>query len=109
VGLLVGAAATTGWHAPLRADSERASVSSSAASPATPWWRVRTGCPARTSAGLIGRRAGSLPGFRFSPALIGAGGRGLVWTRESLDAYLADPERFIPGHRDGAARAARGG
>jgi cytochrome c len=37
------------------------------------------------------------PGFRFSPALIEAGARGLVWTRASLDAYLADPERFLPG------------
>jgi cytochrome c len=45
---------------------------------------------------VIGRRAGSLPGFRFSPALVEAGGRGLVWTRDSLDAYLADPERFHP-------------
>jgi cytochrome c len=47
---------------------------------------------------VVGRRAGSWPGFRFSPALIEAGqARGLVWTREALDAYLTDPERFIPG------------
>ena len=47
--------------------------------------------------GVIGRRAGTLPGFRFSPALIEAGTGGLVWTRATLDAYLADPERFLPG------------
>jgi len=47
--------------------------------------------------GVVGRRAGTQPGFRFSPALIEAGGRGLVWTRPSLDAYLTDPERFLPG------------
>jgi cytochrome c2 len=47
--------------------------------------------------GVVGRRAGTQPGFRFSPALIQAGERGLVWTRATLDAYLADPERFLPG------------
>jgi cytochrome c2 len=47
--------------------------------------------------GVVGRRAGTLPGFRFSPALIEAGAGGLVWTRATLDAYLADPERFLPG------------
>ena len=47
--------------------------------------------------GVVGRRAGTQPGFRFSPALIEAGARGLVWTRATLDAYLADPEGFLPG------------
>jgi cytochrome c2 len=47
--------------------------------------------------GVVGRRAGTEPGFRFSPALIEAGARGLLWTRASLDAYLTDPERFLPG------------
>lgn len=47
--------------------------------------------------GVIGRRAGTLPGFRFSPALIEQGARGLVWTRATLDAYLADPAGFLPG------------
>jgi cytochrome c len=48
--------------------------------------------------GVIGRRAGSLPGFEFSPAMVEAGaGRGLVWTRAMLDAFLADPERVVPG------------
>ena len=47
--------------------------------------------------GVVGRRAGTQPGFRFSPALIEAGARGLVWTRATLDAYLADAERFLPG------------
>ena len=47
--------------------------------------------------GVIGRRAGTLPGFRFSPAMLDAGARGLVWTRQTLDDYLADPERALPG------------
>jgi cytochrome c len=47
--------------------------------------------------GVLGRRAGTLPGFRFSPAMTLAGTHGLVWTRASLDAYLADPEAYVPG------------
>ena len=47
--------------------------------------------------GVLDRRAGTRPGFRFSPAMIEAGARGLLWTRATLDAYLADPERFLPG------------
>jgi cytochrome c len=46
--------------------------------------------------GVIGRRAGTLPGFRFTPAMVEAGARGLVWTRQALDDYLADPERAVP-------------
>ncbi|HKW92106.1 MAG TPA: c-type cytochrome [Methylomirabilota bacterium] len=52
---------------------------------------------------VVGRRAGTWPGFRFSPALSEAGKtRGLVWTREALEAYLADPERFVPGTEMGS-------
>jgi cytochrome c len=48
--------------------------------------------------GVLGRRAGTLPGFRFSSAMIDAGAaRGLVWTRATLDAFLADPHSVVPG------------
>jgi cytochrome c len=47
--------------------------------------------------GVLGRRAGTLPGFRFSPAMVEAGARGLVWTRPTLDAYIADPQVYLPG------------
>jgi cytochrome c len=47
---------------------------------------------------VLGRRAGALPGFEFSPAMRAAGAaRGLVWTRATLDAYLADPQAVVPG------------
>ncbi|HEX8057750.1 MAG TPA: cytochrome c family protein [Novosphingobium sp.] len=45
---------------------------------------------------LAGRRAGSLPGFRYSPAMAGSG---KVWNDASLDAYLAAPARNVPGNR----------
>ena len=48
--------------------------------------------------GVLGRRAGTAPGFEFSPAMIKAGAaRGLVWTRAALDAFLADPQGMLPG------------
>jgi cytochrome c2 len=47
---------------------------------------------------LLGRRAGTLPGFEFSPAMVEAGRvRGLTWTRATLDAFLADPQAIVPG------------
>ena len=48
-------------------------------------------------AGVWEREAGSLPDFRrFSPALKSSG---VVWDETTLDAWLADPEAFIPGNR----------
>lgn len=47
--------------------------------------------------GVLGRRAGTLPGFRFSPPMTLAGIRGLVWTRAMLDAFLRDPLEVVPG------------
>ena len=47
-------------------------------------------------AGIWGRKAGSAPGFaRFSPALRRSG---IVWGESSLDAWLADPEKAVPGN-----------
>jgi cytochrome c len=47
---------------------------------------------------LLGRRAGSRSGFEFSPAMVEAGAaRGLVWTRGTLERFLAEPEGVVPG------------
>jgi len=66
-----------------------------------------------TLAGVIGRRAGTLAGFTYSPAMKKAGAEGLVWTEETLDRYLADPLAMLPdttmsspGLRDPAERRA---
>lgn len=46
-------------------------------------------------AGIVGRRAGSVEGFgRYSEALKESG---VVWDRETLDAWLADPRALVPG------------
>lgn len=44
--------------------------------------------------GVFGRRAGGAAGFDYSPALRSSR---LVWNERSLDDWLADPERTIPG------------
>ena len=44
--------------------------------------------------GLIGRPAGSVPGFAYSPAMKRSG---IVWTARSLDRFLAAPMQAMPG------------
>ena len=46
--------------------------------------------------GLIGRKAGAAAGFDYSPALRASR---IVWSAKTLDAWLASPERLIPGQR----------
>ncbi len=57
-----------------------------------------------TLRGIFGRRAGTLNGFDYSPALREAGGHGLVWTDETLDRFLEDPDEVVPGVRMGGVR-----
>jgi cytochrome c oxidase assembly protein subunit 11 len=44
--------------------------------------------------GVFGRRAGSVSGYDYSPALRNAG---LTWSADNLSRWLADPQKFIPG------------
>lgn len=44
--------------------------------------------------GMFGRRAGSLPDYRYSDAMKQSG---LIWTEQTLDAYLAATQDFMPG------------
>ncbi len=47
-------------------------------------------------ANLFGRKAGAVPGFlRYSDALKRSG---VVWDEKTLDGWLKDPEKFIPGN-----------
>ena len=45
-------------------------------------------------AGVVGRKAGTAPGFDYTKALSGSG---LVWNAETLDRFLADPSKAVPG------------
>jgi cytochrome c len=47
--------------------------------------------------GIVGRKAGTVEGFSYSSANKEAGAKGVTWTDETLDKYLADPHAFMPG------------
>ena len=59
--------------------------------------------------GLFKRKAGEVADFRYSPALKRSG---IAWTAQTLDRYIADPQKSVPGNRmpysgmpDASARA----
>ena len=47
-------------------------------------------------AAIIGRKAGSDPGYNYSPAMKQAN---FVWDANMLDAYLSDPQKVVPGNK----------
>jgi cytochrome c2 len=47
-------------------------------------------------AGIMGRKAGSDPGYNYSPAMKQAN---IVWDAKTLDAYLSDPQKLVPGNK----------
>lgn len=47
-------------------------------------------------AGVVGRKAGAVTGFTYSPAMKGAK---LVWDVKTLDAFLTKPMAMVPGTR----------
>lgn len=46
--------------------------------------------------GVVGRKAGTAPGFDFSPAMKAAG---FVWTPDKLAAFIDDPAAVVPGNK----------
>ncbi|WP_448585250.1 c-type cytochrome [Thermaurantiacus sp.] len=44
--------------------------------------------------GIVGRRAGTVPGFNYSKANRESG---VSWTEETLYVYLENPRKFMPG------------
>ena len=49
--------------------------------------------------GIFGRRAGSAKDFLYSRAIKDAGSNGLIWTEQTLDAFLASPATTVPRSR----------
>jgi nitrite reductase (NO-forming) len=47
-------------------------------------------------AGVVGRRAGTVPDYSYSGAMKGAN---IAWDAKTLDAYLAEPEKVVPGNK----------
>lgn len=46
---------------------------------------------------VVGRKAGSAPGYNYTDALSKAGAAGKTWTRAELDVFLRDPTKDVPG------------
>lgn len=46
--------------------------------------------------GVFGRKAGSIPDYNYTPALKNSG---LTWTEETLDKWLTDPQKLVPGSK----------
>ena len=46
--------------------------------------------------GVFARKAGEIADFRYSPALKRSG---ITWTPQSLDNFIADPQKAVPGNR----------
>ncbi len=49
--------------------------------------------------GIVGRKAGTVEGFTYSPVNKAAGENGLTWSEVELATFLADPRKFMPGNR----------
>lgn len=43
--------------------------------------------------GVVGRKAGSVPGYDYSPDLKSSG---IVWTEDNLDKWLVNPQALVP-------------
>jgi cytochrome c len=44
--------------------------------------------------GVSGRKAGTLAGYTYSPAMKASN---ITWTRDKIAAYIADPKKMVPG------------
>jgi cytochrome c len=49
--------------------------------------------------GIVGRKAGTIEGFNYSPANQKAGADGWMWTEEKLMEYLLNPRAAMPGNK----------
>lgn len=46
-------------------------------------------------AGLIGRKAGAVEGYAYSPSMKNAG---VTWDAKTLDEFIANPDAVVPGN-----------
>ena len=47
--------------------------------------------------GVVGRKAASVEGYKYSDAMLAKAAEGVVWDEATLTAYLPDPKAFVPG------------
>jgi cytochrome c len=46
--------------------------------------------------GIVGRKAGSIEGFAFSPSMKSSG---LTWDEATLDKFITSPDQVVRGHK----------
>ena len=71
-----------------------------------PFWKIVTALLSRGAIrpsglavgrpGIVGTKAGDVPGYDFSPALKASG---LTWDEATLDKWLENPMKLVPGTR----------
>lgn len=49
--------------------------------------------------GIVGRKAGSVEGFKYSEAMLAHGAAGAVWDEANIEKYLTDPKGFVPKNK----------
>ena len=48
---------------------------------------------------ILGKPAAVAENFTYSPAMIEMRNNGLIWTPETINAFISNPEGYIPGNR----------
>ena len=97
VGSLLAAVALAALQIPLTAEADEISDGKAA-------FLTCAGCHTVTGAdrlgphldGVIGRKAGSVPGFNYSRAMKQSN---IVWNANTLEQYLENPQETVPGNR----------
>jgi len=46
--------------------------------------------------GIVGRKAASVEGYRYSPGMKKLGDAGFVWTEEYINRWISDPKAMLP-------------
>jgi cytochrome c len=46
--------------------------------------------------GIVGRKAGSVADYPYSPGMKKLAGEGFTWTEENIDKWIANPKAMIP-------------
>jgi cytochrome c len=47
-------------------------------------------------AGVVGRKAGTLPGYAYSPSMQNSG---VTWDEATLDRFIANPDQVVGGNK----------
>lgn len=48
---------------------------------------------------IFGRQAATFPGFYYSEVFLAAGEKKLIWTEETIDEFITDPQAYLPKNR----------